>query len=94
MEIVPGLHQLKTPMAGPALPYMLPYAFTGDDGVSLFDAGFGTPQAIEAMTKELGVLGYTPKDVRRLIISHAHPDHIGMAAWIKEQSPDCDVIML
>lgn len=94
MEIVPGLHQLKTPMAGPALPYMMPYAFAGGDGVSLFDAGFGTPQAIEAMTKELAVLGYAPKDIRRLIISHAHPDHIGMAAWIKEQSPDCDVIML
>ena len=94
MEIVPGLHQLKTPMAGPALPYMMPYAFTGGDGVSLFDAGYGTPAAIEAMTKELANLGYAPKDVRRLFISHAHPDHIGMAAWIKDQAPDCQVVML
>ncbi len=94
MEIVPGLHQLKTPMAGPALPYMLPYAFVGQDGVSLFDAGFGTPQAIDAMTKELAHLGFQPSDVQRLFISHAHPDHIGMAGWIKEQSPDCQVIML
>lgn len=94
MEIVPGLHQLKTPMAGPALPYIMPYAFTGGDGVTLFDAGFGTPQAIETMTKELAILGYAPQDVRRLFISHAHPDHIGMAGWIKEQAPDCQIIML
>src|SRR5690554_6350609 len=81
-------------MAGPALPYVMPYAFRCNDGVGLFDAGFGTPAAIEAMTKELANLGYEPKDIRRLFISHAHPDHLGMAAWIKEQSPDCQVIML
>jgi len=94
VEIVPGLFQLKTPMMGPALPYVMPYALRGADGVSLFDAGFGTPPAVEAMTSELAGLGYEPKDIRRLFISHAHPDHIGMAGWVKEQSPDCQVIML
>ena len=94
MEITPGLHQLKTPMVGPALPYVMPYAFIGSEGVSLFDAGFGTPAAIEAMTKELATLGFEPKDIRRLFISHAHPDHIGMASWVKEQSPEAEVLML
>ncbi|MDA1240870.1 MAG: MBL fold metallo-hydrolase [Chloroflexi bacterium] len=95
MEIVPGLHQLKTPFPAPALPYIIPYVFEGQDGgISLFDAGFGTPEAIEAMTRQLADLGYAPKDIRRIFISHAHPDHIGMAGWIKEQSPDCDVIMM
>lgn len=94
MEIVPGLHQLKTPMMGPALPYVLPYALIADDGVSLFDAGFGTPEATEAMTRELDTLGFAPSDVRRLFISHAHPDHIGMAKWIREQSPEAEVILL
>ena len=81
-------------MVGPALPYVMPYAFIGGEGVSLFDAGFGTPAAIEAMTKELAILGFEPKDIRRLFISHAHPDHIGMAAWVKEQSPEAEVLML
>lgn len=94
MEIVPGLHQLKTPMASPALPYMLPYAFVEADGVSLFDAGFGTPAAIESMRQQLAALGFEPKDIRRLIISHAHPDHIGMAGWVREQAPESDLVML
>src|SRR3546814_7901141 len=68
------------------LPYIMPYALRGSDGgVNLFDAGFGTPAAIEAMTAQLAVLGYAPGDIRRLFISHAHPDHIGMAGWVKEQ---------
>ncbi|MEX2373067.1 MAG: MBL fold metallo-hydrolase, partial [Dehalococcoidia bacterium] len=84
----------KTPMMGPALPYIMPYAFRGSDGVHLFDAGFGTPQATESLTAQLATLGYAPKDIRHLFISHAHPDHIGMAGWVKEQSPDCQIVML
>ncbi len=94
MEIVPGLHQLKTPFPAPALPYIIPYVFQGADGVSLFDAGFGTTAAIESLTAQLAALGTAPKDIRRVFVSHAHPDHIGMTAWIKEQSPDCELIML
>lgn len=94
MEIVPGLHQLKTPFPGPALPYIMPYALAGSDGVSLVDAGFGTPEATAAMTAQLAELGYEPKDIRRLFITHAHPDHIGMAGWIREHSPDVQIIML
>ena len=94
MEIVDGLYQLKTPMPIPALPYIMPYAFTGGDGVSLLDGGYGTPNAIEALTAQLKTLGYEPKDIRRQFITHAHPDHYGMTSWIKEQSPDCEVIML
>ena len=94
MEIVPGLHQLKTPFPGPALPYIMPYALVGSEGVSLVDAGFGTPAAIEAMTTQLADLGFEPKDIQRILITHAHPDHIGMAGWIKEQSPDAQIVML
>jgi glyoxylase-like metal-dependent hydrolase (beta-lactamase superfamily II) len=30
----------------------------------------------------------------RLLVTHAHPDHIGMAAWLKGQSPDCELVLL
>ncbi len=94
MEIVAGLHQLKTPMTGPALPYMMPYVFEEADGIALFDAGFGTPEATRAMREQLAALGYEPKHIRRLIVSHAHPDHLGMARWVKDQSPDMELVML
>ena len=93
MEIVPGLHQIKTPMPRPELPYVLAYAFEGTEGVTLFDAGFGTPEATEALTAGLAACGYRPGAIRRLIISHTHPDHYGMAAWVKEQAPDSELVM-
>ena len=88
-----GLYRLRTPMTSAALPWIMPYAFLGPDGVSLFDAGYGTAEATQAMTQQLAALDRKPSDIRRLVISHAHPDHIGMAAWVKEQAPDSDLVM-
>jgi len=94
IEIVPGLHQIRTPMNTPGLSFVMPYLFEEPDGVTLFDAGYGTAEATTAMTEALAERGYQPSDIRRLIISHAHPDHLGMAGWVKEQSPDSKLVML
>ncbi len=90
-----ALYRLRTPMSSTALPWVMPYAFVPntDEGVTLFDAGYGTSDATEAMTAQLAALGRTPADVRRLIVSHFHPDHIGMAGWLKDQSPDLELVM-
>jgi glyoxylase-like metal-dependent hydrolase (beta-lactamase superfamily II) len=94
LEIVPGLHQIKTPMPSPALPYVMAYVLEGKDGITLFDTGYGTPAACEAMAARLKDLGYKPSDVQRVIVSHFHPDHLGMMGWIKEQSPDCELVLM
>jgi len=90
-----ALYRLRTPMSSTALPWVMPYAFVPNtaEGVTLFDAGYGTADATEAMTAQLAALGRTPADVRRLIVSHFHPDHIGMAGWLKDQSPDLELVM-
>ncbi len=93
-EIVPGLWRLRTPMTSDALPWIMPYAFAGKHGVTLFDSGYGTPEASAALTAQLKAIGYGPADVQRLIVSHAHPDHIGLAGWLKQQAPGCEVTML
>lgn len=94
MEIVPGLHQIRTPMNTPGLSFVMPYVFEDGDGVTLFDAGYGTNEATAAMTDALAELGHRPADITRLIVSHAHPDHLGMAGWVKEQSPNSELVML
>ncbi len=81
-------------MNTPGLSFVMPYLFEGPDGVALFDAGYGTKEATTAMTAELDRLGYRPSDIKMLMISHAHPDHLGMAGWVKEQSPSSELVML
>ena len=47
-------------MTSKALPWIMPYAFEGPDGVSLFDSGYGTPEASEWLTQQLHGIGYQP----------------------------------
>ena len=49
----------------------------GADGVTLVDAGL--PRYREQLDSALGAAGRTRADVRALVLTHGHIDHIGMA---------------
>lgn len=48
------------------------------DMLSLVDAGVKTKEAWEALTVQLKELGYFPEDIEQIILTHHHPDHIGL----------------
>ena len=92
--IIDGLWRLRTPMTSEALPWVFAYLFRTSDGLALFDSGHGTAKAQESLKAQIEVLGFEMKDIHSLMISHAHPDHLGMASWIKESSPNCKIMMI
>ncbi|WP_164218140.1 MBL fold metallo-hydrolase [Virgibacillus sp. YIM 98842] len=48
------------------------------DRLSLIDAGVKTEQAWEACQQQLKEHGYGPEDIEQIILTHHHPDHIGL----------------
>lgn len=48
------------------------------DRLSLIDAGVKTKEAWEALKDQLKDLGYHPNDIEQIILTHHHPDHIGL----------------
>lgn len=46
--------------------------------LSLIDAGVKTKEAWEVLTEQLRSFGYYPKDIEQIILTHHHPDHIGL----------------
>lgn len=59
------------------------YAFVEPDGrVTLVDTG--TKSAPKRVTAGLDAMGKTPRDVVRIVLTHAHPDHAGGAARLRE----------
>lgn len=46
--------------------------------LTLVDAGVKTEEAWNALESQLGSLGYSPKDINQIVLTHHHPDHIGL----------------
>ena len=57
-----------------------------EDGYLMVDAGHGTPQCLAAL--EAGLARHRVKwtDIKRLLLTHAHPDHVGLAGHVVERS--------
>lgn len=67
------------------LPYALNivncYLLRGDAGWTLVDSGLNTPPAQSQWKSALNHLNITPDDIQKIVITHMHPDHFGMAGW-------------
>ncbi|MGR3435851.1 MAG: MBL fold metallo-hydrolase [Shimia sp.] len=77
VEVAPGILWLRCPLPM-ALDHVNLYALDDGDGWTLIDAGMAWPKGVAAVEAALaGPLGGRP--VRRVILTHHHPDHIGLA---------------
>lgn len=90
-EILPGLFQLKVPIPNNPLGYVLPYLFEGDNGYVMFDSGWNAPESYGALMSQLMALNVSLKSLRKVIYTHVHPDHYGLAGRLKG---DCDAEMV
>ncbi|OKH74961.1 beta-lactamase [Mycobacterium sp. SWH-M1] len=55
----------------------------GDGGVILIDAGY--PGDRGEVLASLSGLGFGPSDVRAILLTHAHVDHLGSAIWFARE---------
>lgn len=76
--IVPGVSWLRLP-----LPFQLDHInvwlLEESDQYTLVDCGANLPE-VQAIWAQLNAELFAHKPLKRIIVTHAHPDHIGMAA--------------
>lgn len=81
IEIAEGVFWARLPLPM-ALDHVNVYILDDGDGWTVFDTGFDTARSRGIWVKLLaGPL--RGKQVRRVIASHHHPDHIGLAGWFQ-----------
>lgn len=68
-QILPGLYMFSGLMMGRV------YAIEDSDGLTLIDASIAS--AAPKILQQLQAAGHKPGDVKRILITHAHPDHVG-----------------
>jgi len=84
---------LVTPLPFEGLDRVNAYALSGDDGITLVDCGI-LQEGLGAAPLEnaLRASGAALTDIRRLVITHPHPDHYGLASLLVEKTA-CDLWM-
>ena len=81
-EILPGLVWLRMPLPF-ALDHINLWALADGAGWTIVDTGTQTPEVLAAWRALLAPDGaLAGKPVTRVIATHMHPDHMGMAGWL------------
>jgi len=84
-QVADGVFWLRMPMPGQIAAINL-WALADGNGWTIVDTGLRTPETAAAWRHAFATtLGGRP--VRRIIVTHLHPDHSGMAGWIAQKQP-------
>jgi glyoxylase-like metal-dependent hydrolase (beta-lactamase superfamily II) len=75
-NVAPGIHRLEHA-------YVNCYLLEDADGLTIVDAAL--PKTWPLMQRAIRALGRTPSDVRAIVLTHAHFDHLGFARVAQEE---------
>jgi glyoxylase-like metal-dependent hydrolase (beta-lactamase superfamily II) len=85
-QLAGDLWSIPVPIPDNPLRYVSSYAFGTGAGLVLIDAGWGSEEAWQALTAGLESIGAQIADVRGVLVTHLHFDHIGLAGRVRQAS--------
>ncbi|GAB4382470.1 MBL fold metallo-hydrolase [Albidovulum sp.] len=86
VEVAEGVLWLRLPLPM-VLDHVNIYALDDGDGWTLIDSGLDTRRTREALSAAFaGPLAGRP--LRRVLVTHYHPDHIGLAGWLQRRGAE------
>src|SRR6185503_2362726 len=87
MRVIPI--SLPTPFyIGPVNVYLI-----AEDPVTIIDTGPKTKEAVEALRAGLRQAGFLVSDIRRIVLTHAHEDHCGLARSLRDEAKNAEVFV-
>lgn len=95
LTIAPGIRWWRVPMSGPLKHVnglLLDDGAPGSGDLLAIDTGTASPRSTEAWRTILeGPLA--GQRVARVLCTHMHPDHIGLAGWLSRRFDDAPILM-
>ena len=86
VEVAEGVLWLRLPLPM-ALDHVNVYALDDGDGWTIVDTGFASRKS-RAIWESVLAGPLRGKPVRRVVVTHHHPDHIGLAGWFQARGAE------
>jgi len=64
-----------------------------EDPLTIIDTGPKTKEAVDALRAGLRQAGVSVADIRRIVLTHAHEDHCGLARALRDEAKDAEVFV-
>lgn len=77
--------------------YLLPlgtvnaYIIQAEDGLILIDTG--TPGSASKILEGIQAIGHNPADLKTILLTHGHPDHVGGTSALKREVPHVKIFI-
>ncbi|MEI2808301.1 MBL fold metallo-hydrolase [Albidovulum sp.] len=85
-EVAEGILWLRLPLPM-ALDHVNVFALVDDDGWTILDTGFDTGKT-RAIWQSVLAGPLSGRPLRRVIVTHYHPDHVGLAGWFQSRGAE------
>jgi glyoxylase-like metal-dependent hydrolase (beta-lactamase superfamily II) len=85
VQVAPGVHRVSVPLPFPP-GEVAAWVIEGDAGHTLVDTGIDTPPARDALREAADHVGVTRESLAYVVLTHAHPDHYGLAGPVRAWS--------
>lgn len=80
IEVAPGVNWMRMPLPM-ALNHINIWSLDDSDGCTIVDTGVRNEETLQAW-RTLHANSMNQRPVTRVIVTHMHPDHIGLAGWL------------
>jgi len=84
MQVLNGVHQIKSPCPGDASWYTNVYVIEGGDSHIMVDCGWDSQESLWALQEGIRAANLKLRDIAQVVITHIHPDHYGLSSKIKQ----------
>ena len=74
-----GISIITLPLPFRSPPSVNVYVIEGTTGLTLIDCGVDSPECQQVLMGGFDSLGHDPSTINTLVVSHLHPDHVGMS---------------
>ncbi|CAM3265970.1 MBL fold metallo-hydrolase [Nocardioides dubius] len=85
-ELGDGVFAIPVPLAGSPLRAIIVYAVRTSAGLVLIDAAYEHPVCWRSLNDSLRAIGHRVEEVVAVLLTHNHPDHVGLAEQIRDAS--------